>query len=160
MSIGKIPSEYFVLLKYSHLPFSLASSFEAFNRYSSSLSDPETLKNYLSGMSEESLIGVASNVKGILHEIQFAAIENNNFTNKQNSIGSIYIVRDPRNVITSIQNHYELNIDEALKFMLSENKYIYDYHKKNDYSDFQFISSWEKNYRSWKNQKNFPVKII
>ena len=52
---------------------------EAFNRYSSSLSDPETLKNYLSGMSEESLIGVASNVKGILHEIQFAAIENNNF---------------------------------------------------------------------------------
>ena len=58
------------------------------------------------------------------------AIENNNFTNKQNSIGSIYIVRDPRNVITSIQNHYELNIDEALKFMLSEKKYIYDYHKK------------------------------
>ncbi len=52
---------------------------EAFNRYSSSLSDPETLKNYLSGMSEESLVGVASNVKGILHEIQFVAIENNNF---------------------------------------------------------------------------------
>lgn len=52
---------------------------EAFNRYSSSLSDPETLKNYLSGLSEEQLMGVTSNVKGILHEIQFAAIENNNF---------------------------------------------------------------------------------
>ena len=88
------------------------------------------------------------------------AIENNNFTNKQNSIGSIYIVRDPRNVITSIQNHYELNIDEALKFMLSEKKYIYDYHKKNDYSDFQFISSWEKNYQSWTKQDIIPNKII
>jgi len=52
---------------------------EAFNRYSSSLSDLDTLKNYLSGLSEEQLMGVTSNVKGILHEIQFAAIENNNF---------------------------------------------------------------------------------
>lgn len=52
---------------------------EAFNRYSSSLSDLDTLKNYLSGLSEEQLMGVTSNVKGILHEIQFAAKENNNF---------------------------------------------------------------------------------
>ena len=44
--------------------------------------------------------------------------------------------------------------------MVSENKFIFDRFKENDYSDFQFISSWEKNYRSWKNQKNFPVKII
>tara|TARA_B100000925_G_scaffold126223_1_gene94260 strand:- start:311 stop:1159 length:849 start_codon:yes stop_codon:yes gene_type:complete len=88
------------------------------------------------------------------------AIENNNFTNKRNTIGAIYVVRDPRNVITSIQNHYELDIDEALKFMLSEKKYIYDYHKKNDYGDFQFISSWEKNYQSWTKQSIFPNKII
>tara|TARA_B100000161_G_scaffold263033_1_gene233770 strand:- start:726 stop:1574 length:849 start_codon:yes stop_codon:yes gene_type:complete len=88
------------------------------------------------------------------------AIENNNFTNKRNTIGAIYIVRDPRNIITSIQNHYELNIDKALKFMLSEKKYIYDYHRENDYSDFQFISSWEKNYQSWIKQSIFPTKII
>ena len=48
------------------------------------------------------------------------AINNNNFTNKENSIGGIYLVRDPRNIITSLQNHFELNKDEALKFMLSE----------------------------------------
>ena len=88
------------------------------------------------------------------------AIGNNNFTNNKNTIGGIYIVRDPRNVITSIQNHYELDKDEALKFMLSERKYIHDYHKKNDYSDFQFISSWEKNYQSWIKQNFFPIKIV
>ena len=88
------------------------------------------------------------------------AIENNNFTNKRNTIGAIYIVRDPRNIITSIQNHYELDIDKALKFMLSEKKYIYDYHRENDYSDFQFISSWEKHYQSWIEQSIFPTKII
>ena len=88
------------------------------------------------------------------------SINNNNFTNKKNTIGAIYIVRDPRNVLTSLQNHYELSKDEALKFMLSEKKYIHDYHIKNDFSDFQFISSWEKNYKSWINQKILPVKLI
>ena len=88
------------------------------------------------------------------------SINNSNFTNKKNTIGAIYIVRDPRNVLTSLQNHYELSKDEALKFMLSEKKFIYDYHTKNDFSDFQFISSWEKNYRSWINQKILPVKLI
>ena len=88
------------------------------------------------------------------------SINNNNFTNKKNTAGAIYIVRDPRNVLTSIQNHYELSRDEALKFMLSETKYIHDYHVKDDFSDFQFISSWEKNYKSWLNQNVFPVKLI
>ena len=87
-------------------------------------------------------------------------INDNNFTNKQNSIGGVYIVRDPRNVITSLKNHYEFSTDEALDFMTSEKKYIFDQFKKDDYSDFQFLSSWEKHYKSWKNQKNFPVKII
>ena len=88
------------------------------------------------------------------------SINNSNFTNKKNTIGAIYIVRDPRNVLTSLQNHYELSKDEALKFMLNEKKYIHDHHAKNDFSDFQFISSWEKNYQSWINQKILPVKLI
>ncbi len=88
------------------------------------------------------------------------SINNNQFTNKQNTIGAIYIVRDPRNIITSLQNHFELNKNDALNFMLNENKYIYDYHLKSDYSDFQFISSWQKNYCSWVKQKIFSVKMV
>ncbi len=84
----------------------------------------------------------------------------NDFTNEKLSIGGIYIVRDPRNVITSLSNHYELSNENALNFMLGEKKYIYDFYKKNDFSDFQLISSWEKNYRSWKNYTRFPVKFI
>ena len=87
-------------------------------------------------------------------------INGNNFTNKKNTLGCIYIVRDPRNILTSIKYHYELNYEESLKFMLNENKYTYDYFKKNDYGDFQFISSWQKHYRSWIQTKNFPLKLI
>jgi len=90
------------------------------------------------------------------------AVNNNNFTNKQNSIGCIYIVRDPRNVITSLKNHYELSYDQALKWMTNSKKFIYDVEKvkQHDYSNFQFISSWSTNYKSWKIQKIMPVKII
>ena len=36
----------------------------------------------------------------------------------------------------------------------------YDFKKKKDFSDYQFISSWEKNYQSWKNNKLLPTKFF
>ena len=44
--------------------------------------------------------------------------------------------------------------------MQDEGSFTYDFKKKNDYSDYQFISSWEKNYQSWKNNKLIPVKFL
>jgi len=88
------------------------------------------------------------------------SINGNKFTDLNNTVGCVYIIRDPRNVVTSLKNHYEIKDKEALKFMINEKKYIYDYQSKNDYGDFQFISSWEKNYQSWNNQNVFPVKFI
>ena len=68
----------------------------------------------------------------------------------------MHIVRDPRNVLSLkiIMNYLKMNLN-----LCCEKKYIYDYHTKNDFSDFQFISSWE-NYKSWINQKILPVKLI
>ena len=51
---------------------------------------------------------------------------NFDFTNSQNSIGCIYIVRDPRNVITSIQNHYQLKEEQAFEWMSNEKNFIYN----------------------------------
>tara|TARA_S200000501_G_scaffold334990_1_gene339352 strand:- start:855 stop:1703 length:849 start_codon:yes stop_codon:yes gene_type:complete len=88
------------------------------------------------------------------------SFNNNEFTNNENTLGAIYIIRDPRNVITSLKNHFDMNYDEALNFIKSERKFLYDYNKKEDYSDFQIISSWEKNHQSWKNNKTFPIKFV
>jgi len=92
----------------------------------------------------------------------FGALNNFDFTNKDNSIGCIYVVRDPRNVITSLKNFYEMNDDQAFKWITNKNQYIYDVNKfeKDGYSDFQFISSWDTNFESWKIQKKIPIKII
>ena len=43
------------------------------------------------------------------------SLENNPFTNKRNTQAVIYIVRDPRNVITSISNHFSFNIEESYR---------------------------------------------
>ena len=84
----------------------------------------------------------------------------NQFTDKKNSVGCVYIVRDPRNVISSLSNHFEMDFEDSLNFMIDQKKFTYDFFKKNDYSDFQFISSWENNYKSWKENKIIPVKIV
>ncbi len=83
-----------------------------------------------------------------------------NFTKPQYTLGIIYIVRDPRNVITSLKNHYDLDYEQSLDFMLNEKKYIYDIREKNDYSDFHFLSSWSNHYKSWINNNLFKKMVI
>ena len=88
----------------------------------------------------------------------------NSFTNYENTLGVIYIVRDPRNVITSILNYYSKNnYEEAKDFLFDEGKVIgIDLSKKsqhkveNNNKIITFISSWKNHYNSWKNwKKNF-----
>ncbi len=84
----------------------------------------------------------------------------NDFTNKKNTLGCIYIVRDPRNVLDSMSRHFQIDHDKALSVMQDEKNFTYDFKKTNDYSDYQFVSSWEKNYQSWKNNRLFPIKFL
>tara|TARA_B100001996_G_scaffold264257_1_gene206162 strand:- start:1935 stop:2792 length:858 start_codon:yes stop_codon:yes gene_type:complete len=92
----------------------------------------------------------------------FGKLNNYDFTDRQNSIGCVYVVRDPRNVFTSLKNHYQLNDDQAIKWMTNDKNYIYYIQKfeENGFSDFQFISSWNIHYQSWKIQKKIPIKFI
>ena len=88
-----------------------------------------------------------------------------NFTNYDNTLGVIHIVRDPRNVVTSIKNHWgHKNIDESCDFILSERQWL-TYNLKNedikknllpDNSFPTLISSWKSHYNYWnKIEKNY-----
>jgi len=103
-----------------------------------------------------------NNLKFFKTHNAFGKINNYDFTNSQNSLGCIYIVRDPRNVISSLKNHYELNDEKALNWMTNKKQFLYDVEKveESGFSDFQFISSWDMNYKSWKVQKKIPLKFI
>ena len=84
-------------------------------------------------------------------------IENDTFTNFDNTLGVIYIVRDPRNVLTSLINHYSLNNQLEAKEFLFEEKNWLGFKKENDQIRVTrfptLISSWKTNYNSWKNTK-------
>ena len=82
-----------------------------------------------------------------------AKVNNNNFTDFNNSLGGIYIVRDPRNVVTSFAHHYQIDIDEATNALINEKFWNY----KNDKVPKTFLSSWSINYNSW---KQFNDKIL
>jgi len=89
------------------------------------------------------------------------SLNGNFFTSEISSLGAIYIVRDPRNIITSLKNHYNFrDYKSSLEFMTSEKKYIWDDRFKNDYTGFQFLGSWSKHYKSWVNNKNFKVFLL
>ena len=92
----------------------------------------------------------------------FGKLNNYDFTNNQNSIGCLYVIRDPRNVFTSLKIHYQLNDEQAIKWMTNDKNFIYYVQKfeENGFSDFQFISSWSVHYKSWKMQKKLPIKFI
>lgn len=80
-------------------------------------------------------------------------IDNHNFTNHTNTIGVIHIVRDPRNIVTSIMNHYDLtSVDEACEFLLNDQKWI-GVDKINGKTFPKFISSWNNHYNLWKQSK-------
>ena len=87
------------------------------------------------------------------------SVNNYNFTDKDNTCGCIYIVRDPRNVITSVKNYFEQNYDEALEFLLDE-RAILSEKVKNKYVNFNFLGSWQNHYKSWLDNKLFPTLLI
>ena len=87
-------------------------------------------------------------------------IGSDSFTNLDNTKGVIYIVRDPRNVVTSIKNHFSLNTyEDAKKFIFDDHRWLGFVSDKNKIRDNKLptlISSWSTNYKSWKNMsENF-----
>ena len=87
------------------------------------------------------------------------SVNNYNFTDKDNTCGCIYIVRDPRNIITSVKNYFEQNYDEALEFLLDE-RAILSEKVKNKYVNFNFLGSWQNHCKSWLDNKLFPTLLI
>tara|TARA_B100001121_G_scaffold45398_1_gene38930 strand:- start:1313 stop:2149 length:837 start_codon:yes stop_codon:yes gene_type:complete len=84
----------------------------------------------------------------------------NKFTSKNETIGGIYIVRDPRNIVTSLTHHYSLSYKDAIGYMIDKNSGLMDISHNNDHSNFTFLSSWSNHYTSWLNHKEFEVLFI
>ena len=105
----------------------------------------EILKNYIKA--QKNLIqNSRSKINFLKTHSSFFTNEKFSFSNKENTLGAIYVVRDPRNVVTSMAHHYQLTEKDSLERILDKNLFIA---KTNTHADI-FLSSWNLNYLSWK----------
>ena len=81
----------------------------------------------------------------------FWKLGNYAFTNESNTLGVIHVVRDPRNVITSVLNHFKKDLksyDDAFEFISNSKKFGNEISlAENDIPTI--ISSWSNHYKSW-----------
>jgi len=131
-----------------------------FSSYIDDFSDMKIISKYWK--LSQNFINSEKKIKFLKTHHIMCNINGNNFTTTHNSLGAIYIVRDPRNVVTSILNHYSKNnYSEARNFMFDPNHCIdvENYSHKNLLQKdimYTFISSWNNHYNSWKTfPKNF-----
>ena len=84
--------------------------------------------------------------------------QNNEFTSPETTLGAVYIVRDPRNVLTSLKNHYSFDDDKALEMITDKSRSLMS--NNGSHASLNFISSWAENYISWFKDSRFRRLFI
>ncbi len=135
--------------------------------FSGLIDESHNLFNSLEGLKEISKNCInAQNKVNLDNKIKFLKTHsacwkayNTQFTNEENTLGVIHIVRDPRNIITSILNHFSKeSYSDALEFMNNSAQQIWDESLK-DEKILTIISSWANHYNSWKKFKKNNLLI-
>ena len=84
--------------------------------------------------------------------------EGNIFTSPETTLGAVYIIRDPRNVLTSLKNHFSLEDDKALKMITDKERWLMS--NNGSFASYTYISSWSNNYLSWLRNNQFRRLFI
>ena len=107
--------------------------------------DEEVFKNFINV--QNFLNQEKGKVKFYKTHSALCKMHGSNFTDLKNTLGVIYIVRDPRNLVTSLAHHSDLSIEEAANTMIDNSKYLV----KSVKNCRVFLGSWNSNYNTWKN---------
>ena len=89
------------------------------------------------------------------------SLENNSFTNKNTTKAVIYVVRDPRNLITSFSHHYSMSTIESFNFIINKKQMlVLEKWGGKDFGIATVLGNWSEHYKSWKNLKFSPLLIV
>ena len=97
-------------------------SYNYFKNYDKTFLNPTDTAEFW--IEEQKKINSNNKIKFFKTHNALCKINNYSFTDSKNTLAAIYIIRDPRNVITSLANHYEINADQAFEFMTTDQKGI------------------------------------
>ena len=82
-------------------------------------------------------------------------VNKNFFTDESVCLGFVYIIRDPRDVVVSLSKHMGIDINMALKEMLSNTRRMTSFNKVNE-----LVSTWKNNFDSWMQFRNVPRLVL
>ena len=97
----------------------------------------ETIKNYIKAQESFNKKDAVQFLK--THSYLFNFNKENAFTDFNNTLGVIYIVRDPRNVVTSFSKYRGLTNEEMADFMITGSG-----------DGLTWTNNWASNFHSWK----------
>ena len=82
-------------------------------------------------------------------------IEGNGFTDLNNSLGVVYIVRDPRNTVSSLANFLNISTTKAVDHLI-HSTHIGGIEKSYDKEEIikTYTGTWNGNFNSWKSFKS------
>ncbi len=105
----------------------------------------------------QSILNLDKKIKFIKTHNILCKLNGHLFTDFNNTLGAIYIVRDPRNVVTSLKHHFQLDtFENAKNFIITENT-ISGVKNTNQNPIPALIGSWQSHYNSW---KKFPKNLL
>ena len=107
----------------------------------------------------QSLINLNNKTNYLKTHNAMCTINNNKFTDINNTIGAIHIVRDPRDVLVSYSSYKSEKIDKTLEILLSNDSYEYSKFKDKFYKR-SLMGSWSSHYNSWKNYKSKETLLV
>jgi hypothetical protein len=128
-----------------------------FRNYKDKFEKPEDTSKYW--IKEQERINSLNKIFFLKTHNALCKINGNKFTDQNNTLAAIYLVRDPRNVITSIANHYQITTRNAFDFMKDKNRGIIE-REGNRYTGFQPLFSWDLHLKSWTENTLYPSLII
>ena len=116
--------------------------------------DPLKISEYW--QAAQSRINLDKKIKFLKTHNACVSANGNLFTDRTNSLGYIYIVRDPRSIACSYAKHMNISNENSVKKII--NKDLIGFYGKNNL--VEVISSWKINYLSWKKKKKFSGILI
>ena len=102
---------------------------------------------------------IKGNVTFMKNHNALVSINRQDLTNENHSLASIYIVRDPRDVVISYAKYRNLSYDQSIEELCSK-KLFYLIDTKKDFPSIEILGSWKFNYTSWRDGVPNVPKII
>ena len=113
--------------------------------------DEEMVKNYLN-IQQKINLPDKKTIKFLKTHTSFYDINGYKFTDLNNTLGVIYIVRDPRSVAKSYANHNEMSLEQATNKLLEFSTLTGQTNHSLKIKDqiVTHVGSWSSNYNTWK----------